>query len=206
MGRIPITSNLPMGNELVDRSTFVRSLTDETDVINTITRFLENVQISNNDDTRGERDEPRPGTSAQNMDAAERENAPQQVVDDQSRGVAEKMILDAEHYQAGIQKPNGNVIQVPSCFPSQTIDDEFFHLTCHVDSSLIAKIERGEFVDLERLLSKDPVCKLGADNRMEIVNKDGYTYFVPAVDRETSRIGGIRKWEQAFRVYAAIYS
>ena len=35
-------------------------------------------------------------------------------------------------------------------------------------------------------------------------NKDGVSYFVPSVDRET-RIDGIKKWEQAFRVYTTIY-
>ena len=37
------------------------------------------------------------------------------------------------------------------------------------------------------------------------MSKDGMTYFTPAQDCST-KITGIRKWEQAFRVYAAIYS
>ena len=28
-------------------------------------------------------------------------------------------------------------------------DDEFFHITCHVDASVRSKIEKGEYVDLE---------------------------------------------------------
>ena len=84
-------------------------------------------------------------------------------------------------------------------------DDDFFHLTCHIDSSLREKIERGEFVDLERLLPSNRYNqRLTGDSRMELVNRDGVTYFVPATDRE-NKITGIRKWEQAFRVYAAIY-
>ena len=31
-------------------------------------------------------------------------------------------------------------------------DDDFFHLTCHIDPSLFLKIEKGEFVELEKLL------------------------------------------------------
>ena len=72
--------------------------------------------------------------------------------------------------------------------------------------SLVPKIERGEFVDLEKLLLKDPTKKLGEDGRMELTNKDGSLFFVPAADREQGKISGIRKWEQAFHVYAAIYS
>ena len=34
-------------------------------------------------------------------------------------------------------------------------DDDFFHITCHIDSSLRTKIENGEFVDLDKLLPKD---------------------------------------------------
>ena len=34
-------------------------------------------------------------------------------------------------------------------------DDEFFHLTCHVDVNLKSKIQRAEFVDLEKLLPRD---------------------------------------------------
>ena len=34
-------------------------------------------------------------------------------------------------------------------------DDDFFHLTCHIDSPLKNKIENGEFVDLDKLLPKD---------------------------------------------------
>ena len=43
------------------------------------------------------------------------------------------------------------------------------------------------------------------EKRMELVSKNGMTYFAPVQDRG-SRINGIRKWEQAFRVYTAIYS
>ena len=33
-------------------------------------------------------------------------------------------------------------------------DDEFFHLTCHVEASMKQKIERGEFIELDKLLPK----------------------------------------------------
>ena len=38
---------------------------------------------------------------------------------------------------------------------------------------------------------------------MHFVHKDGTSYWV-AADRE-NKIGGIRHWDQAFRIYAAIF-
>ena len=39
---------------------------------------------------------------------------------------------------------------------------------------------------------------------MEWVSKDGMTYLDPVSDKD-AKITGIRKWDQAFRVYAALY-
>ena len=84
-------------------------------------------------------------------------------------------------------------------------DDDFFHVACHIDQNLKDKIEKGEFIDLERLLLKGRAGhKLHDENRLELVTKDGMAYFTPANDK--AKITGIRTWEQAFRVYVAIYS
>ena len=86
-------------------------------------------------------------------------------------------------------------------------DDDFFHLTCHVDQSLIVKIKKGEFVDLERLLPKDKRRKgsgNGSDNRLEWIHLDGDTFLAPVSDR-MNKITGFRHWEQAFRIYSTIY-
>ena len=81
-------------------------------------------------------------------------------------------------------------------------DDDFFHLTCHIEPSLIHKIEKGEFVELEKLLPKDKFGKI-EEGRMEWVHRDGGTFLVP-VQRD-GKISGFRRWEQAFRAYATIY-
>ena len=82
-------------------------------------------------------------------------------------------------------------------------DDNFFHLTCHIDPNLIHKIEKGEFVELEKLLPKDKLGGKGDENRLEWVQRDGGTFLVPA--QRDSKIASFRRWEQAFRVYATIY-
>ena len=86
---------------------------------------------------------------------------------------------------------------------SLDIDDEFFHVTCHVDSAIRAKIERGDFVDLEKLLPKYRIKNLN-DNKLDLVYRDGHSFFVPA--QSENCINSIRRWEQAFRIYATIYS
>ena len=84
-------------------------------------------------------------------------------------------------------------------------DDDFFHLMCHVDQSLVSKIEKGEFVDLERLLPKERLSgRLSGEQKLEWVRTEEGTYLVPSNDK-TMKINGFKKWEQAFRVYATIY-
>ena len=81
-------------------------------------------------------------------------------------------------------------------------DDDFFHLTCHIEPNLIHKIEKGEFVKLEKLLPKDKFRKPD-EGRMEWVHRDGNTFLVPA--QKDNKISSFRRWEQAFRAYATIY-
>ena len=86
-------------------------------------------------------------------------------------------------------------------------DDDFFHLTCHIDPQLRAKIEKGDFVDLDRLLPKDRFGQFEstaeAGNPLQWVQNESGTFLVPS--KRTSKINSFRRWEQAFRVYATIY-
>ena len=61
-------------------------------------------------------------------------------------------------------------------------------------------------MDLERLQPKDKGANFGVpgENRLEWVHKNGHTYLAPAADLST-KITGVRKWEQAFQVYTTIY-
>ena len=102
-----------------------------------------------------------------------------------------------------VQVQNGNDF-MPQHIGQGLSDDDFFHLTCHIDSGLMQKIENGEFVDLEKLLPKERFGKSSSDeNRLEWVHRDGGTYLVPA--QRDVKISNFRKWEQAFRAYATIY-
>ena len=145
---------------------------------------------------------------------------------------SERAIVEAKKFKASIEAPSGmndnhdNLVSVNNNQVDEQIlhnmmaqqqnmhsehlpdignglsDDDFFHLTCFIDPSLIHKIEKGEFVDLEKLLPKDKIGA-GREDRFEWVQREGGTFLVPA--HKENRISGIRRWEQAFRVYATIY-
>ena len=68
------------------------------------------------------------------------------------------------------------------------------------------RIQKGEFVDLEKLLPKEKGNYLSADDglSLEVVTKDGHAFLAP--QREEKRINGIRRWDQAFRVYTTIFT
>ena len=124
------------------------------------------------------------------------------------RTAAEQVLLQAEQFRTNINASTGNVTGgVFNSMPSNPVctdnDDDFLHVTCHINRSMKEKIERGEFVDLEKLLPRVNF-RCSEDSKLELVAKDDQAYFTPAQDR--NKITGIRKWEQAFHVYAAIYS
>ena len=105
-------------------------------------------------------------------------------------------------------KPWLNNPQVTSIFSelkrwlSSNEDDDFFHLTCHVDPALRSKIEQGAFVDLSKLLPKTRFQELSEEQRMQLLTKNGQYYWIPETDQ---KVTGVHKWEQAFRVFATIY-
>ena len=135
-----------------------------------------------------------------------------QSPEDAPEGHAEKHIIEAEKFKASIAVPktgNGEFLssdQVQKLLDlaNNLQDDEFYHITCHVESKLKQKIAKGEYVKLEVLIPKTRNQVIKEDDRLQqFVTKSGSTYWAPP-DREV-KIGNVRKWEQAFRVYAAIY-
>ena len=127
------------------------------------------------------------------------------------KDVADKILIESEKYKAQLAAPKGNdliVDQNVEILRKFDNDDDFFHITCHVDPNVKQKIQQGDFVDLEKLIPKDrgiggnPFQEEGA---MELVTQDGHTYFTPARDRDT-KISSLKRWDQAFRIYAAVYT
>ena len=89
---------------------------------------------------------------------------------EEARSKMDRAVLEAEKFRASMTAPNPgrceqsqimvNTVGIPD-IGAGVSDDDFFHLTCHIDPSLFHKIEKGEFVELEKLLPKD---KLGGKN------------------------------------------
>ena len=85
------------------------------------------------------------------------------------------------------------------------VDENYIMVGAHIDSSIKEKIRRGEYINFARLLPRDKpsFCDKG---KLELVNRGRQTYFIPAVERDQSGITSLYKWEQAFRVYANVYT
>ena len=169
-------------------------------------------------------DEPQPSTSSAGMEGEASHRAHKLIVEAERHHVETELPrgntrpkinfeanltpnIDISNVQGLVPQSVGN--NVESAMKNKPVgitDDEFFHLTCHVDPNLKQKIEHGEFVELEKLLVKDRFKSSGQDfgQRMELVSRGGETFIMPA-DRD-QKITNIRKWEQAFYIYAAIYS
>ena len=56
-----------------------------------------------------------------------------------------------------------------------------------------------------KLLVKRKVS-LKDNARLELANKEGRSYFIPTIEKETLEINSFRRWEQAFRVFSGIYT
>ena len=75
-----------------------------------------------------------------------------------ARSTADEAILQAERFKASIQTNQGNEIveRLRQLRYQDSEDDEFFHITCHIEAQLKLKIERGEFIELEKTLTEKP--------------------------------------------------
>ena len=153
-----------------------------------------------------------------------------------AKKISDNIVLEAEKFRANITAPQGkekfsdyyyeseedeehydfasfgSALKLPNELMLRRLfdsDDDFFHVTGHLDPVLKAKIERGEFVELEKLLPKDKYSmhNVSANEPLfQLIRRDGQTYLGnPSMSGE-GRINSIRRWEQAFRTYAAVYT
>ena len=140
---------------------------------------------------------------------------------EEEASIAEELVRDVENNAARIYEVSGKLdsrtVDKLNCSKQKelkhidksfvqavVIDDGYLTLGMHLESSLRDKIEAGDYVDLAKLLPKDRV-KMEDDNRLEMVNRGGYSYWVPVAERESTPINSYNRWEQAFRVYMNIF-
>ena len=121
-----------------------------------------------------------------------------------SRG--ESMVREAEDAKLRIIATPGNDELCKVKTNAQVVEEHYMVVGAHLDASLKQKIANHEYVDFARLIPRDCIAQED-DHRMELVSRGGSTFFVPVADRENSSvISSFNKWEQAFRVFANIYT
>ena len=172
---------------------------DSRNLDDQISDFIQGIRIQSGAD----KGEPQPSTSNDRDDQAFNELV------EEAKQKSKDLIIGAEKFKDSTNPPPGMVSIIGPAGLVMTgpqgvmdMDDQFFHVTCHVDQGLKDKIAKGEFVDLEKLLPKIRTGR--TENKLDLVYRDGQSFFVPA--QTEIKINGIRRWEQAFRIYAAIYS
>ena len=181
--------------------------TGASETIQQISEFVENMRV---DHDRRDRDDSRRSDRSRERSATPRSR--QGESDQQTPG--EQLILDAEKFKASVSAPpQGMVFNNNSDsqkldqildYIKQNQDEEFYHITSHVDAKLKQRIQKGEFIELEILIPKNRGQLLREDQRLQqFVMKNGATYWAPP--EKEFKISNLKKWEQAFRVYAAIY-
>ena len=115
-----------------------------------------------------------------------------------AKDIARARIVEAEKFRVTVDV-------TPGAYNPDNDDDAFYMSTCHTEDAVAEKAYSGKFVDMNKIYPKQNDFKSSQDTRLEIINKDGRTYFVPAGDN-TKRVYNFHTWQKAFRVYATLYS
>ena len=164
--------------------------------------------------------EPVPSTSGWRRDRdnqgqerqATRERERQPMKNHKERG--EEIVRDAEAHQAQIfdvtGKPphfdlqtrqnelryQGQVSLESEFVHSALVDENYMLVAAHLDEAIQRKIVRGEYIDLARLLPRDKIVD-EEDDAMQIVIKDGQTFWKPAKNcgHDVQVVNSIYKWE-----------
>ena len=122
----------------------------------------------------------------------------------------EIMVREAEKGRARIYDVKGkeqsfdNNAEMTTHPYSSSLDKDYLMIGNHVEEGIKRKILNGEYVDFAKLMPRDKIT-FEEDQRMEMVNKGGMSYWVPLAERETTTINSFHRWEQAFRVFTNIY-
>ena len=197
--------------------------THASEVMDEISDFVEKVR-------RERHTEQVAGTSTERTSARGDEPPRNSTADEPRRTVADEIVIQAEKFKSSIIPPKGtymendknspvvalnenigeliNMLKMNQSFGNmEDNDDDFMHVSCHIDENLRLRIGKEEFIDLDRLLPRSRAQVMSnVDDEIQVIKRDGATYVLPNSGSKESRITGVRKWEQAFRVYAAIYS
>ena len=171
----------------IDRS--VIKARQQLNLIDQISNFVEKLRVE--DDKKRKRKE-----------SSKRDRESEEVLD-----AAERAIVTAEKNKAELEIPRGKEDLI---FPSQSIemgkvpcvdftvsdqDGDFFNINCHIDDNLKEKIERGEYVALEKLLFKLRQSLRGPEDeedKIEVIKKNGLSYRIPTSNEKEEKIYSLK--------------
>ena len=121
-----------------------------------------------------------------------------------ARDLTERAIIEAEKHKARVATPQGKVPAIPVVDVSG-IDNQLMLICSHIEEEVKQKIRNGEYVDLEKLLPKKQGMPKNEDYKMNLTSAEGMNFWLPCPEK-TKRINSIKRWDEAFRVYASIYA
>ena len=142
--------------DLVPSAPFAPSIGDSklgnegTDFVMQIIKFIEGIRTGDRDHSNKQQDSFPEKTTPQGRSDVDQSRI------NAARRKANDSIIEAERFKAAVNNPPGIEHNPVNLALEQhlDIDDQFFHVTCHLDEGLKGKIERGEYVELEKLLPK----------------------------------------------------
>ena len=131
---------------------------------------------------------------------------------------ADDLIRQAELAKARIFEVPGNVPQSQyrskpnynELIHAVLVDESYSSIDAHVDESVKRKIANHEYIDFARLIPRGRGQSIEEEEQgmQQIVSKDGFIFCLPANKRlnDATAINSIHRWEQAFRIFAHIYT
>ena len=118
-----------------------------------------------------------------------------------------QMIREAEAGKITAYNVKGNLQVSEQVLHSALLDENYLLVGNYVDEATCQKIGEGAYVDFSKLMPHDKLGTDEGDQRMEMVNRGGRTYWIPmGSDKEATHISNYGCWEQAFRVFSNIYT
>ena len=172
-----------------------------------ITNYLNNFRIGD----RNREDQNRDRGAHRRLDFGESGQQHRETDEERNRRLARERIVEAEKYKAEIEIPKGKEIYITRDDANEIMrklsdeDDEFLHITCHVDQAIIDKVENKQFVNLDPFLPKIDAHNYQDEQKLDMVNRGGQVFWIPHTNRK-QKVNNLQTWDQAFRAYMAIYT
>ena len=166
-----------------------------------ITQRIKNIQLNSDDHQDSEASDQ----AESDRENGERRGDKNRGPNEEEQSYADQAILAAEQFKATVAAPENRGMP-PGKYVIDDMPDHFIQSALHLDEAIKVKIRAGKYVELEKLLPKDkPLKHVRKEPKYEMVNRGGWNYWAPVEDKNQT-IHNFAKWEQAFRVYATIYT